>query len=110
VTIGTGVSLSGMEIGGGALPFGKQFNIVDNTSPNPTFGIFAGLDEGASFAVGSNLFRISYVGGDGNDVVLTNTIPEAGICQLAAMGAAFFGLVRRRARPMAHLIATGSLV
>jgi hypothetical protein len=48
--------------------------IVNNTAAGSTVsGTFAGLAEGAVFAAANNpsvLFAISYVGGDGNDVVL----------------------------------------
>lgn len=91
VTIGTGVDLFGMEIGAGALPHGLQFKIIDNTSTDPTTRFFAGLCEGAQFPVGNNLFRISYVGGDGNDMTLTDLVPEpgAGVLMIAG-GVALF--------------------
>src|SRR5262249_34658265 len=37
----------------------------------PVSGTFSGLPEGAVITLGGNQFRISYVGGDGNDLVLT---------------------------------------
>lgn len=55
---------------------GQSFTIIDKTSPGAINGTFAGLAEGATLTEGSESFRISYVGGDGNDVVLTcNTTP-----------------------------------
>jgi len=48
-----------------------RFIIVNHLGPNPVSGIFAGLPEGTVFPsfLGSGIdFRISYVGGDGNDV------------------------------------------
>ena len=98
VTIGTGVDLFGLEIGAGTLPLGLQFKIIDNTSPNPVSGFFSDLSEGAAFAVGNNLFEISYHGGDGNDVVLTNVVPEPGSAALAVCGALLLGLRRRGSR------------
>ncbi|MCA9204730.1 MAG: cadherin-like domain-containing protein, partial [Planctomycetales bacterium] len=50
---------------------GDQFTIISNTSGNPTTGIFNGLPEGGLVSYGGNVFDISYVGGTGNDVVLT---------------------------------------
>ena len=47
--------------------------ILDNDGADPIAGTFAGLPEGAILTIGSNgdvRFRISYVGGSGNDVVL----------------------------------------
>jgi hypothetical protein len=53
------------------------FKIIDNQGVDvqgqsrPVQGTFAGLPEGAVLAVNGNQFRISYAGGDGNDVTLT---------------------------------------
>ncbi|MBI5089475.1 MAG: autotransporter-associated beta strand repeat-containing protein [Actinobacteria bacterium] len=49
---------------------GDTFTIVVNDGIDTVTGTFAGLPEGAAFSAGS-LFRISYTGGTGNDVVLT---------------------------------------
>src|SRR5262249_54573084 len=48
---------------------GASFTIIDNTSANPVSGTFSGLPEGSTI-IGTGL-KISYVGGDGNDVTLT---------------------------------------
>jgi hypothetical protein len=45
------------------------YKVVDNTSANPVIGTFASLPEGSTVA---NRYKISYVGGDGNDVTLTD--------------------------------------
>ena len=50
---------------------GKVFTIIDNQSKNAVTGTFSGLAEGATFSQNGFVFRISYVGGDGNDVTLT---------------------------------------
>ena len=50
-------------------------------------GIFNGLAEGGSVFDGINEFAISYVGGTGNDVVLTFLVPEPGTVSLAMAGA-----------------------
>src|SRR5262249_40503808 len=56
-------------------PLGSQFMIVKNDGRQAIDGQFAGLAEGATLpsggALSGRLFRISYVGGDGNDIVLT---------------------------------------
>jgi autotransporter-associated beta strand protein len=96
VTIGTGVNLFGNEIGSGFLPLGMQFKIIDNTSPNPTMGTFAGLAEGAQLPIGINLFQISYTGGDGNDVTLTNLVPEPASISTIVLGAGLLSFRRRR--------------
>jgi hypothetical protein len=41
-------------------------------------GMFAGLPEGATFMVSGTQFRISYKGGDGNDVTLTTVCTPVG--------------------------------
>lgn len=51
---------------------GNQFRIIDNISTSAAVnGTFAGLPEGAKFTANGQGFQISYVGGSGNDVVLT---------------------------------------
>lgn len=45
--------------------------ILQNDGTEPIGGTFAGLAEGAELTVGSYIFKISYVGGSGNDVTLT---------------------------------------
>ena len=49
----------------------NQFVIINNDGSDPVTNSFAAKPEGATFLIGSETFRISYVGGDGNDVVLT---------------------------------------
>ena len=56
---------------GGVVKEGDTFTIVDNTRPDPVQGTFKDLPEGAEVTVDGVTFKISYVGGDGNDVVLT---------------------------------------
>jgi autotransporter-associated beta strand protein len=50
---------------------GQQFTILNNQGANPITGTFSGLPEGSLFNADAYTFRISYVGGTGNDVVLT---------------------------------------
>ena len=50
---------------------GDTFTIIDNKSTTPVKGTFDGLAEGAEVIVNGAVFKISYTGGDGNDVVLT---------------------------------------
>jgi len=56
---------------------GDRFRIIKNDGHDPIVGTFAGLAEGAILTVAGQKFQISYVGGDGNDVVLehVNTPP-----------------------------------
>jgi hypothetical protein len=53
-------------------PVGTVLTIIDNFGTYPVSGTFRGLAEGATITLNSAFtFRISYVGGDGNDVTLT---------------------------------------
>jgi uncharacterized delta-60 repeat protein len=71
INLGSSNSLT-LAIGGGFVPAGGEtFLIIDNAGPNPVAGTFSGRSEGTLFTVGGTTFRISYVGGDGNDVTLT---------------------------------------
>jgi hypothetical protein len=56
---------------------GTAFTIIDARFNGPIAGMFDGLAEGATFDVDTTQFRITYAGGDGNDVVLT-VVPGAG--------------------------------
>ena len=55
---------------------GQTFMILNKTSAGAVTGTFTGLAQGAQIAnfLGSSLHaQISYIGGDGNDIVLTVT-------------------------------------
>jgi hypothetical protein len=55
---------------------GDAYEIIVNTSADPTRGTFAGLPEGALFVVSGRTFRITYAGGTGNnDVVVSYVAP-----------------------------------
>ena len=97
---------------------GQVFIIIDNQGPDPVVGTFMGLPEGATFTQNGIIFKISYVGGTGNDVTLTvqnvPTAPDTGFAfvsanpmmSLALMAGAAGALmvVARRIRP-AHAVA-----
>jgi hypothetical protein len=59
---------------------GLQFTVIENTGTAPTMGQFDELPEGAMMLLGFGplVARISYRGGDGNDVTLTLIEPPAG--------------------------------
>ena len=74
------VIADGVNLGGSTLNLsfpsftlndGETLTLIQNTSANPTAGAFAGLPEGAFLSVNGQMLRISYTGGDGNDVVVT---------------------------------------
>lgn len=84
--------------------FVDRFTLVDNdgTDPVNTIGVFTfggtRLVENTIFTVGTQKFLISYVGGDGNDVVLS-AVPEPATAAtlLGAMGT-LIGMQRFRRR------------
>ncbi len=53
---------------------GDTFVIIDNDGADSIYGTFAGLPEGAQLVSSGTplVFRITYAGGDGNDVALTH--------------------------------------
>jgi len=54
---------------------GTIFTLVDNDGADPVAGTFSGRPEGSTFLLGSTIVRMSYVGGDGNDVTLAAIDP-----------------------------------
>ena len=67
----TGATLAA-TLGSGYTPAaGTQFVIINNDGTDPVSGTFAGLAEAAVVSISGLDFSISYVGGTGNDVVLT---------------------------------------
>ena len=75
-TLSYGLELNGSRLDltyleGGVIKKGDTFTIIDNKTTHPMSGTFKDLPEGAEITVGGATFKISYVGGDGNDVVLT---------------------------------------
>lgn len=55
-----------------------QITLIHNTGGRPVAGTFAGLPEGAAVTTKSGRYRISYVGGDGHDVVLEGATSAVG--------------------------------
>jgi len=62
-------------------PNNSSYLIISNDSNDAVVGTFAGKPEGAVFTDGGEVWKITYVGGDGNDVVLI--AQEAGTLTLA---------------------------
>ena len=69
VYVGGSLDLTYLE--GGVIKKGDTFTIIDNKGTIPVQGTFKDLPEGAEITAGGVTFKISYVGGDGNDIVLT---------------------------------------
>jgi hypothetical protein len=95
---------------------GQTYTIINNDATDAVTGPFTGMAEGSTFTVSGYVFKISYVGGDGNDVVLTVLTAPAtpdtgfafasshpgftlGVSALAA--GTIFGLARRNTRKLA---------
>jgi len=76
---------------------GDTFTIIDNKSNTPINGTYEGLAEGTQFTVGTAVFRVSYVGGTGNDLVLTavNSVsaPNTGVLQLVKANPALVAIL-----------------
>jgi hypothetical protein len=53
------------------LPTNTTFVIIDNDGTDAVSGTFAGLPNNATFFQSGYTWRVSYVGGTGNDVTLT---------------------------------------
>ncbi|MCC2958935.1 VCBS domain-containing protein [Massilia sp. IC2-278] len=70
-----------------AAHLGDTITLLDNDGSDAVVGTFAGLAEGAAILVGGKLFSISYVGGTGNDVVLTR-VNDAPSGQVTISGSA----------------------
>lgn len=51
---------------------GNAFTIINNTGGGAVSGTFSGLPEGATFVSNGRTYQITYVGGTGNDVVVTD--------------------------------------
>ena len=74
VTLGGALDLD--VVAGAPYPPGTTFTMIDNDGSDPVIGTFTGYPEGALVATSSQRFTISYVGGTGNDVVLTGIPPR----------------------------------
>jgi len=67
----TGATLNVSHLGGFLAAASDAFTLISNDAADAVTGTFTGLAEGATFVVDGVTFAISYVGGDGNDVVIT---------------------------------------
>ena len=75
------VNLTGLTLNGSlgfAPAVGTSFTIINNDGTDAVIGTFTGLPQDAEFDIGGGLFQISYIGGTGNDMVLTllSAVPQ----------------------------------
>ena len=71
VNIQSGAQFSFQSLWNRRLLIGTILTAISNTSATPITGTFANLPDGTTFTAGRNNFRVSYSGGDGNDLTLT---------------------------------------
>jgi len=92
VTLGGSFYLA--NIGFGYTPaVGKAFTVVNNEGSQPVSGTFSGMPEGQVFQFNNADWKMSYVGGDGNDVTVTylglpTTVSLSTVSSSAAFGQA----------------------
>ena len=87
-TFGPDASLATSRFDGYTPKQGDSFTIIDVAGAQAVSGTFKDLPEGATFEQNGVVFKITYKGGDGNDVVLTvqnqPTAPDTGFALLSA--------------------------
>ncbi len=71
-----------------SLPPGTVLTILDNDGADAVGGIFSGRPEGSLLTNNGTIYRLSYVGGDGNDVTLTVPFFPTGITRVWSGGGA----------------------
>jgi autotransporter-associated beta strand protein len=75
---GATVRLAGdLDLADAAHRTAKKITVLDHQGRGKTTGTFSGLKQGAKLQLGETAYRISYRGGDGNDVILTATAASA---------------------------------
>lgn len=76
LTTGNSVTLDGvLDLSAAPSLSAGSYLLINKTSPGAISGTFTGLPEGSVFTKDGHTFRISYAGGDGNDLVLTKLTP-----------------------------------
>ena len=70
---------------------GDIYTLIANDGTDSVVGTFAGLPEGSLITIGSSKFRISYAGGDGNDVTLQFVQDTASVLLSSSFGNAVLG-------------------
>jgi hypothetical protein len=71
VTIQNGARISFTDVRPASLPSGTVLTVIDNTAATPIGGTFSGLPDNSLVTVASNIYQVSYEGGDGNNLTLT---------------------------------------
>lgn len=72
--VGGAVRLAGdLDLSAAGTKPARKITVLDHAGKSKTTGTFKGLAEGARLKLADTTYRISYRGGDGNDVTLTAT-------------------------------------
>ncbi|GAB2859311.1 autotransporter-associated beta strand repeat-containing protein [Streptomyces deserti] len=96
----------------------REITVLDHAGRSRTSGAFTGLREGAKLKLADTTYRITYRGGDGNDVVLKAAAPPAPSARDTASSGAAAGDTRTRSANTAgsglgwwpYVLAVGLLV
>ncbi|MCI3271523.1 autotransporter [Streptomyces cylindrosporus] len=67
----------GLDLAAAGGASAREITVLDHSGRARTTGAFEGLKEGARVKLADTVYRISYKGGDGNDVVLTATTADS---------------------------------
>ena len=97
---------------------GTQITLVSNTATptasNPISGTFSNLADGGTISATYNgqsyVFRANYEGGDGNDLVLTDTTPLTSVTSLVLSGSSGVGIYGGTTSATATLTSNGAPV
>jgi fibronectin-binding autotransporter adhesin len=74
---------------GFASALSNSFTIINNDGVDAVSGTFSGLPQNSTLHIGGIPFHISYTGGTGNDVVLTQLLPPPALASLASSASNF---------------------
>ncbi|MFF4360683.1 autotransporter [Streptomyces sp. NPDC001604] len=93
---GSSVRLAGdLDLSAAGTKPGPAITVIEHSGRSRTTGAFKGLEEGTRLKLADTTYRISYHGGDGNDVTLTATTgshsPTAARPDTASSGGAVAG-------------------
>ena len=93
LTVGGSATLAGDLgiIAPPGLPTATSYTILNNTGAAAVSGTFSGKPEGATFSASGYDWQITYTGGDGNDVVLTNVSPPPPLSAAGQWRQIYFG-------------------
>lgn len=86
---------------------GATYTIIDNDGTDAVTGTFNGLAEGGTTTVDGVEYTVSYVGGDGNDVVLSATVVAAPATGFGSISANYALIALFTALAAATLVVTG---